>query len=48
MDPNILQEGIILEGTPAAEGVSASDMEKRQRYISSGILFTLFFLFFLY
>ncbi|KAA0033796.1 RNA-binding protein 28 [Cucumis melo var. makuwa] len=31
MDPNILQEGLILEGTPAAEGVSASDMEKRQR-----------------
>lgn len=27
----LAQEGIILEGTPAAEGVSASDMEKRQR-----------------
>lgn len=38
MDPNILQEGIILEGTPAAEGVSASDMEKRQRYRILSIL----------
>ncbi|XP_022953093.1 RNA-binding protein 28 [Cucurbita moschata] len=28
---NLAQEGIILEGTPAAEGVSASDMMKRQR-----------------
>lgn len=28
---SLKQEGLILEGTPAAEGVSATDMSKRKR-----------------